>query len=90
MRDIVFHRQAYSVDVRKQVNNYNGRLSEVWASQVGEAAERLTGLRPSDFPDDIEVHVVSSNTHSVSNCLNPYFARAKDEILAWAEAEGRR
>jgi hypothetical protein len=90
VRDIVFHRQAYSVDVRKQVNNYNGRLSEVWASQVGEAAERLVGLRPSDFPEDIEVHVVSSNTHSVSNCLNPYFARAKDDILDWAASEGLR
>ncbi len=90
VRDIVFHRQAYSVDVRKQVNNYNGRLSELWASEVGEGAERLMGLRPSDFPDDIEVHIVSSNTHSVSNCLNPYFAQAKDEILAWADAEGLR
>jgi hypothetical protein len=90
VRDIVFHRQAYSVDVRKQVNNYNGRLSELWASQVGEAAERLIGLRPSDFPDDIEVHIVSSNTHSVSNCLNPYFARSKDRILVWAGEQGLR
>jgi hypothetical protein len=90
VRDIVFHRQAYSVDVRKQVNNYNGRLSELWASQVGEAAERLVGLRPSDFPSDVEVHIVSSNTHSVSNCLNPYFARNKEKILAWAEGEGLR
>ncbi len=81
VRDIVFHRQAYSVDVRKQVNNYNSRLSELWASQVGEAAERLTGLRPSDFPDELEVHIVSSNTHSVSNCLNPFFSRRKDAIL---------
>ncbi len=90
VRDIVFHRQAYSVDVRKQVNNYNGRLSELWASQVGEAAERLTGLRPSDFPDSLEVHIVSSNTHSVSNCINPFFARRKDEILAWAGEQGLR
>jgi len=90
VRDIVFHRQAYSVDVRKQVNNYNGRLSEVWASQVGEAAERLAGARPSDFPDELEVHIVSSNTHSVSNCLNPFFARRKGDILAWAASEGLR
>ncbi len=88
VRDIVFHRQAYSVDVRKQVNNYNGRLSEVWASEVGEAAERLAGMRPSDFPADLQVHVVSSNTHSVSNCINPFFARRKDDILAWASSEG--
>ena len=90
VREIVFHRQAYSVDVRKQVNNYNGRLSELWADQVGEAAERLTGTRPSDFPDDLEVHIVSSNTHSVSNCLNPYFSRRKDAILEWAEGQGLR
>ena len=90
VRDIVFHRQAYSVDVRKQVNNYNGRLSELWASQVGEAAERLTGLRPSDFPEGLEVHIVSSNTHSVSNCINPFFARRKEDILGWAEGRGLR
>jgi hypothetical protein len=90
VRDIVFHRQAYSVDVRKQVNNYNGRLSELWASQVGEAAEKLAGSRPSDFPDALEVHIISSNTHSVSNCLNPFFSRRKEEILAWAEGEGAR
>jgi hypothetical protein len=90
VRDIVFHRQAYSVDVRKQVNNYNGRLSELWAAEVGEAARSLVGTSPSDFGDDIEVHIVSSNTHSVSNCLNPFFARRKDEILAWAEGQGLR
>ncbi len=90
VRDIVFHRQAYSVDVRKQVNNYNGRLSELWASQVGEAAERLTGLRPSDFPDELEIHIVSSNTHSVSNCLNPFFSRRKDDIIEWAAGRGLR
>jgi hypothetical protein len=90
VREIVFHRQAYSVDVRKQVNNYNGRLSEVWASQVGEAAERMVGTRPSDFPEELEVHIVSSNTHSVSNCINPFFARRKGEILGWADKEGLR
>jgi hypothetical protein len=90
VRDIVFHRQAYSVDVRKQVNNYNGRLSELWASQVGEAAEALVGQGPNDFPEEVEVHIISSNTHSVSNCLNPFFSRRKDEILAWAGEAGLR
>jgi len=90
IRDVVFHRQAFSIDVRKQVNNYNGRLAELWASQVGAAAERLTGVRPSDFPEEIEVHIVSSNTHSVSNCLNPFFAKYKDDILSWADSKGLR
>lgn len=90
IRDIVFHRQAFSVDVRKQTNNYNSRLAELWASQVGGAVERLVGSRPTDFPDELEVHIVSSNTHSVSNCLNPFFAHHKDEILAWAGTQGLR
>ena len=88
MREIVFHRQAYSVDVRKQVNNYNGRLSELWASEVGAAAGALFGVRPSDFPPDYEVHIVSSNTHSVSNCISPFFPAHADEILAWGASQG--
>ncbi len=90
VREIVFHRQAYSVDVRKQVNNYNSRLSELWASEVGAAAGALFSVRPSDFPKDWEVHIVSSNTHSVSNCINPFFVEHGPEILAWAEGEGLR
>jgi len=90
VRDLVFHRQAYSVDIRKQVNNLNGTLNEIWANQVGKAAESLVGLSPADFPEDIEVHIVSSNTHSVSNCLNPFFVERREEILGWAEREGLR
>ena len=90
VREIVFHRQAWSVDVRKQVNNYNGTLSEIWTNQVGKAAEKLIGMSPADFPDDVGVHIVSSNTHSVSNCLNPFFVERRAEILAWAGREGRR
>ncbi|MDP3177430.1 MAG: cyclic nucleotide-binding domain-containing protein [Spirochaetaceae bacterium] len=90
LREIVFHRQAYSADVRKQVNNYNGRLSELWASQVGEAARSLLGVSPSDLPGELEVHIVSSNTHSVSNCLNPFFEDRAADILRWAEERGLR
>jgi len=88
IREIVFHRQAYSVDVRKQVNNYNSRLSELWASEVGAAAGALLGVRPSDFPPGFEVHIVSSNTHSVSNCVNPFFVSHAHEILAWGASQG--
>ncbi len=90
VREIVFHRQAYSVDVRKQVNNYNSRLAERWASEVGEAAESLVGARPSDLPEAFEVHIVSSNAHSVSNCLSPYLGSMRAEILRWAEGRGLR
>jgi CRP-like cAMP-binding protein len=90
IRDIVFHRQAYSVDVRKQVNNYNASLSERWTAQIGEAARQAIGSGPADFPDELAVHIVSSNTHSVSNCLNPFFVEHAEEILSWADSTGRR
>lgn len=90
LRDIVFHRQAYSVDVRKQINNLNGTLNELWSNQVGQAAEELVGLSPADFPEDVHVHLISSNTHSVSNCLNPFFVEKGQEILDWAGREGLR
>jgi CRP-like cAMP-binding protein len=90
IREIVFHRQAYSIDVRKQVNNYNTSLSEQWTSQVGEAAKGLMGRAPSEFGDEIDVHIVSSNTHSVSNCLNPWFQYRKADVLSWADGAGLR
>jgi hypothetical protein len=88
VREIVFHRQAFSIDVRKQVNNSNSRLSELWASEVGAAAGALLGVRPSDFPPEFKVHIVSSNTHSVSNCVNPFFVSHAHEILAWGASQG--
>jgi hypothetical protein len=90
IRDIVFHRQAYSVDVRKQVNNYNASLSERWTAQVGDTARQVIGCGPADFPKELCVHIISSNTHSVSNCLNPFFVANATEILAWADRSGRR
>lgn len=90
IHEITFHRQAFSVDIRKQTNNYNSRLSEIWTRQVGEAARSLTGISPSDFESDFEVHIISSNTHSVSNCLNPFFASHAEDIFAWADKEKLR
>jgi len=38
------------------------------------------------LPEDIEVHIVSSNTHSVPNCINPWFTRQAEHILDWAKS----
>jgi CRP-like cAMP-binding protein len=90
LHEITFNRQAYSVDIRKQVHKYNARLSELWTQEVGDAARELLGQRPTDLPADYPVDIVSSNTHSVSNCLNPFFIQSSGEIFAWAEAKGLR
>ncbi len=36
---------------------------------------------------EIEVDIISSNTHSVINCLSPYLHRKKPEIMAWVARE---
>jgi hypothetical protein len=36
---------------------------------------------------EIGVDIISSNTHSVINCLSPYLHRKKSEIMAWVAKE---
>lgn len=36
---------------------------------------------------EVEVDIISSNTHSVINCLSPYLHRKKPEIMAWVARE---
>ena len=83
--DVVRHREMFSIDVRKQTNNWNSRRTDLWTAQLGQAARDLIGCDPSEMRPDRKVHIISSNTHSVSNCLNPWYARNGKEILQWAE-----
>lgn len=82
--EIVVHHEDWAVNVERQLNNYNSRRSEKWANLVSKAVKDLLGLDPWDFPADWEVHIVSSNTHSVTNCLSPFPTRVEAEVLAWA------
>ena len=84
--ELTVHHEDWAVNVERQLNNYNSRRSEKWANLVSKAVKDLAGLDPWDFPDDWEVHVVSSNTHSVTNCLSPFPGRVESEVLAWAAA----
>jgi hypothetical protein len=82
--EIACHREMFSIDVRRQRGNYNSRSLELWTDQVGNATERLVGSQPSALPADVRVHIISSNTHSVTNCLNPWFTTHMDEVIDWA------
>jgi hypothetical protein len=86
--EVVVHHEDWAVNVERQLNNYNSRRSEKWANLVSKAVKDLSGLDPWDFPPDWEVHVVSSNTHSVTNCLSPFPSRVENQALAWAEKTG--
>ena len=59
-----------------------------WIAQLIDAIETLTGRAPGDLPETLDIHVISSNTHSVTNCLNPFLQERGDEVLTWGEAVG--
>lgn len=84
LHEIVRHREMFSIDIRRQTRDYNSRSTERWGHQLGSATRDLLGADPSDLSEDIDVHIISSNTHSVSNCLNPWFYSNTDALLAWA------
>ena len=85
---ITTHSGIFSLIIKKQVDLYNTRRSEMWLSQIGDAAKKLTGYSPTDLPDNIKVHIISSNTHSVLNCLNPQLPESIDAIIGWGQESG--
>ena len=83
--EMVIHHEDFRIEVHKQLNNYHASHSEQWTTQIAEATRSLMGYHPSELPDEIEVHVISSNTHSVANCLSSYLTEHAQEILDWAK-----
>ena len=79
LRDILLHHEDIQIECDTPVDDYNSRASEVWVSQIQERARALVDL---DDPE-LEVHIISSNTHSVANCLSAYLVAQSEEILAW-------
>ena len=88
MSQILRHREVISLNFRRQVLNYHSLRFELWTHQIADAARELFGCEPANLPEDVEVHIISSNSHSVTNCVNPTFACKKREILSWAEETG--
>ena len=82
--DIARHREVFTIDVQRQKNNYLSRRSELWTQQIEDATKDLVGKGPTALPEDVRVHVISSNTHSVLNCLNPWLAENRELVFAWA------
>ncbi len=83
--EVARHREMFSVDVRRHTGGYDQRRSETWADQIASATRSLTNHDPASLPPGVRVHIVSSNTHSVTNCLNPWWVNNADEIITWAK-----
>jgi CRP-like cAMP-binding protein len=90
LQDIAIHHEDFAIHVRKQRNNYNHRHSEQWIAQIARGATDLLDHDAYALPPELAVHVISSNTHSVSNCLSAYLTAHADDVLAWAKRRGNR
>lgn len=75
---LVVHHEDFTLFLDKALNNYNIDAAERWTEQVRSAAEALLG----DL-DGVPVEIISSNTHSVTNCLSPWLRRQRPAIFAW-------
>jgi CRP-like cAMP-binding protein len=87
VKEIALHHEDFRIEVHKELDNYNSAHAETWTDQVAEATRQLVGCDPGDLLPDFPIHVISSNTHSVTNCLSTWLAENADEILAWAGEE---
>jgi hypothetical protein len=90
LEEMAAHHEDFSIHVQKTRENYNSRHSEVWSAQIARATKELLGSAPSDLAEDVAVHVISSNTHSVSNCLSAFVVSHAEEIMTWAKRSKHR
>lgn len=72
-----------AIYVKRSANRYTMTASELWLNQIRDALDEL--MPEHQKSDDLEVHIVSSNTHSVANCLSTWIREHTEEILTWAE-----
>jgi len=85
LRNIVLHHEDIGIECDLVARDYNAGASERWVSEIRRSAAELVDLDC----DDLQVHIISSNTHSVANCLSPYLGRRVDEITSWGHAHRR-
>src|SRR5690606_22895871 len=82
---IALSHEDITLHVDRTRDNYNTAHAEAWTLQIQRATRDLLGRDPHDLPEDFEVHVVSSNTHSVTNCLSPWLWENAERVRAWGE-----
>lgn len=79
IHDILLHHEDIAVDCDLVFEDNNASATERWARQVRAAACNLVDLEDPE----LSVHIISSNTHSVGNCISAFVAAHRAEILAW-------
>jgi CRP-like cAMP-binding protein len=83
LREIAIHHEDFNLHVDRSSNEAVNPHAEGWTRQVAQATRQLLGVEPCDLADDFPVHIVSSNTHSVGNCLSSWLVDRADAIRRW-------
>ncbi len=73
-----------NLSIRKQVMRYYILANETWINQIRHAFVDFLGENILD--SSLDIHIISSNTHSVNNILSGWLQHHKNEILKWASA----
>lgn len=63
--------------------HYNATSWEQWSGHVRGSIQEILGIDVAN--SEIEFHVISSNTHSVVNCLSNWLHDHQAEVSAWGE-----
>jgi hypothetical protein len=84
--EIGLHREMFSIDVRRHRTRHDGRRAELWTAQIAAALRELIGTDPGELAEQRGIHIVSSNTHSVTNCFNPWYREHAEEVIAWGRS----
>lgn len=83
--DCRYENEDYCAGSRHQKPGKEGSVAV--NDNIGAKIESADSQCECDEGAELEVDIVSSNTHSVINCLSPYLHRKRAEILSWAEKE---
>lgn len=86
--EIVKHRETFAVTIRRHSERYSSRRTELWTKQLAEACHSVVGIDPSELPESVPVHIISSNTHSIVNCLNDFYSSRQERMIRWARESG--
>jgi len=85
--DAVIHHGDFAVFLDPSVTSFAASGDERWMFRVQRRAQDLIGALQDD---DLVVDIVSSNQHSVKNCLSPYVHSKRNEFLNWAKENARQ
>jgi CRP-like cAMP-binding protein len=88
VREIALHHEDFRIEIHREPQEHRIAHAETWCQQIARATHELLGHDPADLPSGTAVHVVSSNTHSVTNCLSAWLAGRREDILHWAGETG--